>query len=192
MALALALDHPGRIGGLALIAPLTQPQESVPAAFRGIAIASPAVRRAVAWTLATPVGLLSGRKGAVAVFAPEPVPADFATLGGGQLVLRPGAFHAASTDLAAARADMAALAARYGDLAIPVAILFGRDDHILDPAIHGARIAADVPRGGTDPNRRRAHDPGDRGGRGSRCGFGGGSASSDAAPVMEDSLISPA
>jgi pimeloyl-ACP methyl ester carboxylesterase len=146
VALALALDHPDKVGGLALLAPLTQPQDEVPAAFRGIAIVSPALRRAVAWTLATPVGLLSGSRGAVAVFAPEPVPPDFATLGGGQLVLRPGAFHAASTDLAAARVDMAALAARYGDLAVPVAILFGRDDRILDPAIHGARIAADVPR----------------------------------------------
>jgi hypothetical protein len=141
-----ALDHPDKISGLALISPLTQPQDSVPAAFRGIAIGSPAIRRAVALTLATPVGLLSGTRGAVAVFAPEPVPADFATLGGGQLVLRPGNFHAASTDLAAARADMAALAARYGDLAVPVAILFGRGDQILDPAIHGARIATDVPR----------------------------------------------
>lgn len=146
VALALALDHPDKISGLALISPLTQPQESVPAAFRGIAIGSPALRRAVALTLATPIGLLSGSKGAVAVFAPEPVPADFATLGGGRLVLRPGNFHAASTDLAAARADMAALAARYGDLAVPVAILFGREDRILDPAIHGTRIATDVPR----------------------------------------------
>jgi pimeloyl-ACP methyl ester carboxylesterase len=146
VALALALDHPGKVGGLALIAPLTQPEEAVPAAFRAIAIGSPAVRRAVAWTLATPMGLLSGSRGAIAVFAPEPVPADFATLGGGQLVLRPGAFHAASTDLAAARADMAALAARYPGLSVPVAILFGREDAILDPELHGRRIATELPR----------------------------------------------
>ncbi len=146
VALALALDHPDKVGGLALVAPLTQPEGAVPAAFRGIAITSPAVRRAVALTLATPLGLLSGDKGAVAVFAPEPVAADFGTLGGGRLVLRPGAFHAASTDLAAARTDMAGLAARYPDLAVPVAILFGRQDEILDPTLHGGRIAADVPR----------------------------------------------
>lgn len=145
IALALALDHPGKVGGLALVSPLTQPQQAVPAAFRAIAIGSPAVRRAVALTLATPMGLLSGSKGAVAVFAPEAVPADFATRGGGQLVLRPGAFHAASTDLAAARADMAALAARYSGLSVPVAILFGREDAILDPQLHGRRIADEVP-----------------------------------------------
>ena len=146
VALALALDHPGTVGGLALISPLTQPQDAVPAAFRAIAISSPTVRRAVAWTLATPMGLLSGRKGATAVFAPEAVPEDFATAGGGQLVLRPGAFHAASTDLAAARADMAALARRYAGLSVPVAILFGREDAILDPELHGRRIAGEVPR----------------------------------------------
>jgi len=61
-------------------------------------------------------------------------------------VLRPGAFHAASTDLAATRNDMVVLAARYEELSVPVAILYGREDAILDPEIHGAKIAADVPR----------------------------------------------
>jgi pimeloyl-ACP methyl ester carboxylesterase len=129
-----------------LLAPLTQPQDSVPPAFQAISIASPAVRRAVAWTIATPMGLLSGSKGTEAVFAPEPAPADFGTRGGGALVLRPGAFHAASTDLAATRADMAALAARYAELSVPVAILYGREDAILNPELHGAKIAADVSR----------------------------------------------
>ncbi|MDB5705518.1 MAG: Beta-ketoadipate enol-lactone hydrolase [Sphingomonas bacterium] len=146
VALALALDHPAKVGGLALISPLTQVQEQVPAAFRGIAIGSPALRRAIAWTIATPLGMLSGRRGAIAVFAPEAAPDDFGTKGGGALVLRPGSFHAASTDLAAARASMPALVARYADLAVPVAILFGREDAILDPELHGAKIAGDVPR----------------------------------------------
>jgi pimeloyl-ACP methyl ester carboxylesterase len=146
VALALALDHPAKVGGLALISPLTQVQEDVPAAFRGIAIGSPAVRRAIAWTIATPLGMLSGRRGAIAVFAPEPAPDDFGTKGGGALVLRPGNFHAASTDLAAARGSMPALVARYADLSVPVAILFGREDAILNPDLHGAKIAADVPR----------------------------------------------
>ena len=146
VALALALDHPDKVSGLALLAPLTQPQDTVPPAFKAIAIASPAIRRAVAWTIATPLGMLSASKGTEAVFAPEPAPADFGTRGGGTLTLRPGAFHAASTDLAATRTDMAALAARYGKLSVPVAILYGREDSILDPETHGAKIAADVPR----------------------------------------------
>ena len=145
IALALALDHPDKVSGLALISPLTQVQETVPPAFRAISIGSPAVRSVVAWTIATPMGILSGTKGADAVFAPEPAPADFGTKGGGVLVLRPGAFHAASTDLAATRADMAALAVRYGELSVPVAILYGSEDAILDPELHGAKIAADFP-----------------------------------------------
>lgn len=146
VALALALDHPDKVSGLALLAPLTQPQDTVPPAFKAISIGSPAVRRAVAWTMATPLGLLSGSKGTEAVFAPEPAPADFGTRGGGTLTLRPGAFHAASTDLAATRNDMAALAARYGQLSVPVAILYGHEDAILDPETHGAKIAREFPR----------------------------------------------
>jgi len=145
VALALALDHPDKVGGLALIAPLTQIQETVHAAFAGIDIASPMVRRMLAWTIATPLGMLSGRRGAIAVFAPEPAPEDFATRGGGALVLRPASFHAASADLAAARVSMPALVARYADLSVPTAILFGREDAILDPAVHGERTAAAVP-----------------------------------------------
>jgi len=145
IALALALDHPDKVSGLALISPLTQPQDSVPPAFRAIAIGSPLVRSALAWTLATPLGMLSGSRGADAVFAPEPAPADFRTKGGGALVLRARAFHAASTDLAATRTDMPLLSARYAGLSVPVAILYGSEDAILDPDIHGAKIAAAVP-----------------------------------------------
>jgi cation diffusion facilitator CzcD-associated flavoprotein CzcO/alpha-beta hydrolase superfamily lysophospholipase len=145
VALALALDHPGAVGGLALIAPLTQPQDSVPAAFERLAIASPAARKAVAWTLAVPAALLAGEKGTAAAFAPEPVPADFAIRGGGALVARPGAFQAAAADLVAANDDLPEMVARYPGLSLPVAILYGRDDRVLDPAVHGRRLAEALP-----------------------------------------------
>lgn len=145
VALALALDHPEYVGGIALIAPLTQPQDSVPAAFERIAIASPLARKAVAWTLAAPAAILAGEKGAEAAFAPEPVPADFAVRGGGALVARPGNFQAASADLVAANDDLPGMVARYPGLSLPVAILFGRDDRVLDPELHGRRLADAVP-----------------------------------------------
>jgi cation diffusion facilitator CzcD-associated flavoprotein CzcO/pimeloyl-ACP methyl ester carboxylesterase len=145
VALALAIDHPEAVGGLALIAPLTQPQDSAPSAFAALAIVSPAARKAVAWTLATPAAILAGEKGAVAAFAPEAVPADFATRGGGALVSRPANFEAASADLVAANDDLPDMVARYHGLWLPIAILYGRDDQILDPEVHGARFADMVP-----------------------------------------------
>lgn len=145
VALALALDHPARVGGLALIAPLTQVIEAVPPAFRGLAIQSAALRRAAAWTIATPATLLAGAKGRDLVFAPDPVPADFATRGGGALVTRPATFESASADMAAANLDLPEMMRRYPTLTVPLGILYGRGDRILDLALHGERLAAAVP-----------------------------------------------
>jgi pimeloyl-ACP methyl ester carboxylesterase len=145
VALALALEHPALIRGLALIAPLTQPQDHVPEAFKGLAAIPPSMRRLMAQTLGTPMSRLTAERTLTAVFAPEPVPQDFATRGGGALSQRPGAIAAAAADLASGGQDMAALALRYPDLTVPTAILYGREDAILDPARHGHPTAAVIP-----------------------------------------------
>jgi len=79
------------------------------------------------------------------VFGPQPVPADFATKGGGLLALRPRNVINASRDLIAATDDFGNLAARYQSLAVPVGILFGAGDRILDPAAHGEALAKKLP-----------------------------------------------
>lgn len=142
LALAVALEHPELVRGLALIAPLTQVQVTTPDAFARLMIRSPSVRRLVAWTLATPLAIRGSRAVLAAIFAPEPVPHDFATAGGGLLSLRPGAFYETSSDLVAVNADLRRMVGRYGTLALPIRILFGRDDRILAPSVHGERLAA--------------------------------------------------
>jgi pimeloyl-ACP methyl ester carboxylesterase len=148
--LALAVNHPGRAGAIALIAPLTQPQRAVPQPFRGLVVKSPALRRIIAWTLATPLSIVRRRIVLETLFGPEPVPADFATKGGGLLSLRPSGFYAASTDLMAVSEDLPALAKRYGAISIPAGILFGTGDRILDYRIHGEGLAAQLPGAGLE------------------------------------------
>ncbi|WP_210246119.1 alpha/beta hydrolase [Methylobacterium sp. WL69] len=145
VALALGLEHPRLIGGLALIAPLTQPQDTVPAPFRLLAIRSSLLRMAVAWTLATPLAILRSRGVLDTVFGPDAVPADFGTRGGGLLGLRPSSFYAASMDLNAAGADMPGLAARYPGLAVPVAVLYGTGDRVLSSVEHGEGLKRVLP-----------------------------------------------
>ena len=89
--------------------------------------------------------VLRGKKGAQAAFAPEPAPDDFATRGGGALLARPGNFQAASADLNAAPADLPGMVARYPSLEMPVSVLFGRDDPVLDPEAQGEGFVAAVP-----------------------------------------------
>jgi pimeloyl-ACP methyl ester carboxylesterase len=145
LALAVALDHPEFVGGLALIAPLTQVETAPPGVFTRLAIASSLLRRIVAWTVATPLAIRGSRVLLAAIFAPEPVPRDFATAGGGLLSLRPRSFYETSSDLVAVNNDLPGMVERYPTLRVPVGILFGRGDHILDPAVHGERTAAAIP-----------------------------------------------
>jgi pimeloyl-ACP methyl ester carboxylesterase len=147
VALAAALAAPGRLGGLALLAPLTQPQDDVPKVFRLLQRDSAFARAAVARTAAVPLGRLTQRATLAAVFKPDPAPADFPTRGGGLLALRPANVEANSYEITAARDDMDAIVPRYGELSLPVRILFGRDDNLLDPDFHGRRTAAMLPNG---------------------------------------------
>jgi pimeloyl-ACP methyl ester carboxylesterase len=144
LSLALALRHPERVRGLALIAPLTHMQEKVPPVFEGLTILSPLWRNLVAWTLATPAQIKNTRATLDQVFGPEPVPHDFATRGGGLLALRPSAFLSASDDLRALPDCLPTQETRYGELTLPVSVLYGRDDRILDWKAHGQALVDKV------------------------------------------------
>lgn len=137
VALTLALNHSAQVGALALIAPLTQPVSEPPKAFRALAVRSAWWRRWIGRTLAVPVGMMTGRTTLTYVFGPEPAPKDFLIRGGGALGFRPGNFYAASVDMLAAERDMPGIAARYGSLSVPVDVLYGRGDRILDYRVHG-------------------------------------------------------
>lgn len=139
IALAVALDHPESVTRIALIAPLTHVQTEVPKAFRALVVRSGAVRRFIARTLATPFGLATSTPTLKAVFAPEATPTDFRTRGGALLSLRPTGFINASLDLVAIEDadDLAQMEQRYAELSVPVDVLFGRGDIVLNWTRHG-------------------------------------------------------
>lgn len=144
IALALGLDHPDCVSGLALIAPLTQVVET-PAPFRGLDIKSPLLRSIIAWTLAIPVGMRTADQALKDVFAPEKPSPDFMTRGGGALGLRPRSFYAASADLRAAHDSLGEVVRRYPSLTVPVGILFGKSDAILEPGLNGKTTKDQIP-----------------------------------------------
>jgi pimeloyl-ACP methyl ester carboxylesterase len=145
IALALALNHPEQVGALALIAPVTRQPEHVSSVFRGFAIASPLLRWLVAWTLAIPSAIANRQLALSALFGPQQVPRDFATKGGGLLILRPRSFITVSRDLVSAAEDLDAMPARYGSLKVPVGVVYGTNDRILDRAAHVEALAAKLP-----------------------------------------------
>ncbi|KWE80028.1 alpha/beta fold hydrolase [Burkholderia territorii] len=141
IALAVGLNHPERVSRLALIAPLSHEQTEPPAPFKPLMLPSPLVRRFVSWTFAIPLTILTGRKAVNQVFAPEAVPRDFPVKGGGLLGLRPHVFYAMATDLLSAPVDLPAMERRYAGLSLPVDVLYGRADPILNWRTHGEALA---------------------------------------------------
>ncbi len=145
IALALAVEHPQAVGALALVAPLTHAPETAPQVFKALTIETRWVRTLFAWTLATPGAIAGSKKVLAAVFAPEQAPADFAVKGGGLHSLRPSQFLAASSDLQAIPLRMPLVQSRYAELALPVSVLYGRQDAILDWQENGQALVDKVP-----------------------------------------------
>ena len=133
IALALAQRHPDKVAALALIAPLTHEPRQISPAFDGLKIGSPLMRRVIAWTLALPATMAKRDATLAMAFGPEAVPSDFATRGGGLLGVRPASFIGACTDLAAVGEDLPVMVASYATLQLPVSVLYGKGDRLLDP-----------------------------------------------------------
>lgn len=145
IALAVGLDHPDSVSRIALIAPLTHTETEPPAAFKGLALRWPLLRRFASLTMGIPVMILQSRKAIDAIFAPEPMPRDFPIKGGGLMGLRPDAFYAASSDLVAAPEDLPEMERRYPTLGVPVSVLYGRQDAILSYRKHGEALKQKLP-----------------------------------------------
>ena len=142
--LALALEHPEKLSGFALVAPLTHPPAKVSEAFAGLGVGNPLVRRAIAWTVAVPMARKYAEATLQTIFAPEPAPDDFVTRGGGVLGLRPRAFVATSADFVAA-GDIGALSPRWESIALPGGVLYGDQDALLDHKEQGEALVARLP-----------------------------------------------
>lgn len=145
VALATALRHPGKVTGLALVAPLTHMPAETSKAFAALAITRPWLRRLVAWTLATPMSILQREKFMDIVFGPESVPKDFPVRGGGLLGLRPSQFIGASADMNALPDALPMMQQQYASLTLPISVLYGRQDRILDHKEQGQGLADAAP-----------------------------------------------
>ena len=143
--LSVALQDPDCIAGLALIAPLTHFDPHVPRPFRAMAIRTPWLRRFYAHTVSIPVSLASTPAILSALFGPDAAPRDFAVRGGGLMSARPSAFIAASEDMAAVEADLRPQQERYASIRLPVHVLYGEGDRVLDWQAQGRGLHAKLP-----------------------------------------------
>jgi pimeloyl-ACP methyl ester carboxylesterase len=83
------------------------------------------------------------------IFAPNPIPAGFAESLAVELALRPSQLLADAEDLTALNGCVAQIAGAYSSIDVPVELVSGDRDGIVDPRRHTMRLAAMLPRAGT-------------------------------------------
>lgn len=143
VALALAVERPGEVAGLLLVAPASHPWPgSVDIGYRiaGAPVLGPLLSRTWLAPLAHLVAPISSGRS----FAPGDEPESFRASPLG-LALSPPRLRSNTEDMRHLRGALAAQAPGYGGLDLPVVVLQGRGDVIVSPRIHAEALAAAVP-----------------------------------------------
>jgi pimeloyl-ACP methyl ester carboxylesterase len=144
LAAALALDFPGRVAGLVLLAPVTHPWPGGISWYNALA-ATPVIGPLFVHTLALPLGLLMIGRGVAGVFAPQRPPPDYIRRTATRLVLRPAEFMANAQDLAVLKDFVTAQVPRYRAIAAPTVVISGDLDTVVSMDIHARAVAALIP-----------------------------------------------
>lgn len=143
VALALAVAHPEAVAGLVLVSGYYYPSLRADAAlFTPIAVplAGDLLRHTVAPSIGRVIKPAILRK----IFWPLPPSERFKREFPFALALRPSQIRAAAEDAAQMASCAARLAERYAELTMPVVILTGAEDAIVDRRRHAARLHSEI------------------------------------------------
>jgi pimeloyl-ACP methyl ester carboxylesterase len=140
----MALDHPDRLAGLVMLAPVTHPWRGGVGWFNN-AVTTPVIGPLLAYTVTLPLGVILAKPSARNVFLPQAMPDNFVSATATLLLLRPREFVANAYDLVTLKAAVAAQAPRYGEIRTPVTIISGDVDKTVSTNIHSRPFAAAVP-----------------------------------------------
>lgn len=142
VALALALDHPGRVRGLVLLSGYYFASARIDV----LPVSVPAIP-VIGDLMAHTVSPLAGRLLAPAMiresFAPAPVSDRFRSVPL-SLMIRPKQVRATAADAALMVPAALVLSRRYGELAVPVIVMVGDGDRIVGPSRQAERFAEAV------------------------------------------------
>lgn len=144
VALALAIDHPDKVSGLALLSPVTHQADAAPPEFAALSVRSALRRRLLAHTVAVPMALKRASQTLAFVFGPQSPPKDYVVAGGGLLGLRPSHVEATMADFVALEREIGAYEARLGEITVPVGILFGTADKVIRHEDHAMPLVGRI------------------------------------------------
>jgi pimeloyl-ACP methyl ester carboxylesterase len=144
-ALALALNHPETVSGIVLVSGYYFPTARADVPMMS-PVAAPVLGDAICNTVGPLVGRLLAPMMVRTIFAPAPVPEAFKNAVPIPMTLRPGAMKSSAEDAMTMIPGAAALMERYGELSpLPVSIIAGADDKIVDVDSHSVRLHGEIP-----------------------------------------------
>ncbi len=139
VALALALDFPDQVRGLLLASGYFFPTARLDVALTA-PVAVPVLGDVLRYTVSPIFGRLSLKGVAKAMFAPCEVPQQFFDMMSREMMLRPGQIGANAEDAAFMIPAAQEFDGRYHELRMPVTIVAGAEDKIVDPEAHSVRL----------------------------------------------------
>ena len=143
VAAALALDHAALVSRLVLIGGYYYPTLRVDAAMAAPA-AIPVIGDAIRYTVSPLLGAAMKPVAERQMFAPAAVSSGWRTSFPFEMTLRPSQVRASSAEAAMMVPAAASMASRLGELEMPVAIIAGKGDKIVDPEAQSVRLHAEL------------------------------------------------
>lgn len=138
VALAMALDYPAAVRGIALLGGYYYPSLRVDAFLNALA-ALPVIGTLWRYTAAPLLGRLLWPAMSKQIFAPAPVPARFGMLPP-WMALRPAQLQATAAENGLMVPAARRLSRRYGELTLPVALVAGLGDKLIPPEQNTGRL----------------------------------------------------
>ena len=144
VALALALNSAAEVRGLVLLSGYFFPTARVDVPMMAFP-ALPVVGDVVRYTVSPLLGRIIGPRLIRKMFAPCPVPAPFATAMPLALMLRPWQIRASAEEAAFMIPTAMALRPRYQELRLPITLMAGAKDQVIDMRRQSARLHGELP-----------------------------------------------
>ena len=142
VAVALALRHPDVVKGLVLASGYYYPKPRADALMLSVP-AMPVIGDIMRYTISPVIGRLAWPQMLRKIFGPRPVPAKFAGFPQ-EMALRPSQIRASAAEAALMMPAAMSHATDYASLKMPVAIIAGEQDRLIDTNEQSARLHVDV------------------------------------------------
>jgi pimeloyl-ACP methyl ester carboxylesterase len=144
VALALALNHPDAVRGLVLLSGYYYPTLRIDVPLISLA-AIPLIGDVLRYTVSPLVGTAMLPLNFKLMFGPAPVPDRFKRGFPRGLPVRPSQLRAEAQESASMVPAVAAMQDRYRELRMPVVIMAGAKDRVVDVGRHAMRLHKDIP-----------------------------------------------